>query len=115
MKEKTEHHKSCLTERKKGMEILRGKYTQIWRIKMKKFAFKTKGKGRNGKKRLPYIKPDLIFHDHLTYISDITTFTELRAKGFHNFTCLQVYIKVIAEKKKAVDLEQEALCITQRN
>ena len=115
MKEKTEHHKSCLTERKKGIEILRGKYTQIWRIKMKKFAFKTKGKGRNGKKRLPYIKPDLIFHDHLTYISDITTFTELRAKGFHNFTCLQAYIEVIAEKKKAVDLGQEALCITQRN
>ena len=50
MKEKTEHHKSCLTERKKGIEILRGKYTQIWRIKMKKFAFKTKGKGRNGKR-----------------------------------------------------------------
>lgn len=63
MKGKTDHHKSCLAERKKGIEILRGKYTQIWRIKMKKFAFKTRGKGRNGekKKRLPSVKPNLNF------------------------------------------------------
>lgn len=67
MKEKTDHHKSCLEERKKGIEILRGKYTQIWRIKMKKFAFKTKGKKKRGKEgmgeknRLPCIKPDLNF------------------------------------------------------
>ena len=51
MKGKTDHHKSCLAERKIGIEILRGKYTQIWRIKMKKFAFKTKGKKKKGKGR----------------------------------------------------------------
>lgn len=55
MKGKTDHHKSCLAERKKGIEILRGKYTQIWRIKMKKFAFKTRGKGRNGEKKKDYL------------------------------------------------------------
>ena len=51
MKGKTDHHKSCLAERKKGIEILRGKYTQIWRIKMKKFAFKTKGKKKKRERK----------------------------------------------------------------
>lgn len=60
MKGKTDHHKSCLAEREKGIEILRGKYTQIWRIKMKKFAFKTRGKGRNGgKKKTTFYKAKL--------------------------------------------------------
>lgn len=44
----------------KGIEILRGKYTQIWRIKMKKFAFKTRERKEMGKKkRLPSVKPKL--------------------------------------------------------
>ena len=70
MKGKTDHHKSCLAERKKGIEILRGKYTQIWRIKMKKFAFKTRGKGRNGEKKkdyLLYIRTLLII-PHLMFV-----------------------------------------------
>lgn len=51
MKGKTDHHKSCLAEREKGIEILRGKYTQIWRIKMKKFAFKTRERKEWGEKK----------------------------------------------------------------
>lgn len=91
---------SLPAEREKGIEILRGKYTQLEGMLIEKIALKRR-KGRNvgEKKTISVEKAKLkLSSPSNIYLSNITIFTELRAKGFILY--LPSVVQWVSAKKK---------------